>query len=159
MLTEADTEMPVLRREVFNGDTAELRGVRQLVADLLAGYPAQMVDDAVLCADELASNAIEHSRSGTHEGGHFQLHLVADEHRVRIAIRDEGTTQHVGTLRRALDRHADPLDGIPFSDGLDVETLPEHGRGLSIVAAIATAWGAQKLPGGREVWFVLEVPQ
>jgi len=36
--------------------------------------------------------------------------------------------------------------------------MDEHGRGLFLVAALATEWGSQPCGAGKTIWFELEVP-
>ena len=57
------------RRRVFPGHPDQVRQARRFVARALDGCPA--ADDAVLGVSELASNAIQHTRSG--KGGRFQV--------------------------------------------------------------------------------------
>ena len=70
--------------------------------------------------------------------------------------------------RHCVDRHC--LLRLSFADRLRVEVhdrsplLPElakpdpfeeSGRGLALVDGLACAWGADRLPGGKRVWFEL----
>jgi Histidine kinase-like ATPase domain len=57
------------RRRVFPGRPDQVGQARRFVTRALEGCPA--ADDAGLCASELASNAIQHTRSG--QGGRFQV--------------------------------------------------------------------------------------
>jgi len=53
--------------------TGDIRTVRSDLRGLLADCPA--VDDVVLCASELATNAVRHSRSGL-RGGSFTMRIT-----------------------------------------------------------------------------------
>ncbi|NYE45834.1 anti-sigma regulatory factor (Ser/Thr protein kinase) [Spinactinospora alkalitolerans] len=56
----------------FSGKRKAVRSCRDFIADALAanayGYPDELRDNAVLCASELATNAIRHTRSGDFDG-------------------------------------------------------------------------------------------
>jgi anti-sigma regulatory factor (Ser/Thr protein kinase) len=109
--------------------TAEHVGrVRQWLRANMGACPA--VEDAILLASELVTNALKHSASG--RGGSF---VVAVHHRsagVRVEVRDQGG----------------PWVSGDASDGL-------HGRGLVIVGSVARAWGITGDDSGRTVWFEL----
>src|SRR6266704_710975 len=62
------TSAPRTLTRVYPGTTSHIRAVRSDVRDLLADCP--VADDAILCASELATNAVRHSRSGV-SGGTF----------------------------------------------------------------------------------------
>ncbi|RBQ21339.1 ATP-binding protein [Spongiactinospora rosea] len=92
-------------------------------------------DDALLVLDELAANAVTHTRSGT-TGGRFVVALVeAEEGGVRIEVTDEGA------------------DTVPAPRHDDMDAL--SGRGLQIVAALAADWGVRAAGKGRLVWALL----
>jgi anti-sigma regulatory factor (Ser/Thr protein kinase) len=100
---------------------------RRFVTDTLVTWGCDdRVDDATLLASELATNALLHARTG------FTVGL---SHRpdgsIRVSVRDTG-------IGRPRPRPAGPLDG--------------SGRGLAMVEALATEWGADLSPGGKVVW-------
>ncbi|MEU6662798.1 ATP-binding protein [Streptomyces sp. NPDC046821] len=86
-------------------------------------------DAAALVVSELVTNAIVHTAS---------RRIVCELHdghdRVRIAVRDEGW-----------------VPGAP-QPGRRAAPEEEHGRGLMLVAAMSTAWGAQETGPGLLVW-------
>jgi serine/threonine-protein kinase RsbW len=93
--------------------------------------------DLLLCASELAANAIQHSRSGR-PGGRFLVTVQAEGSGVvLVSVLDEGA-------RAGQDRSA---WGLPA----------EHGRGLGIVAALAIESGATTVFAGRLSWFRISV--
>ena len=117
------------RRELhvtsYPGRVDQVRRLRREMAGLLDGYPE--ADDVILCASELAANAIQHSRSGA-PGGSFTLSVeVSRGDHVRIAVDDAGG---------------------PWVSGSRLD----HGRGLCIVAALAADWGIVAGPAGRKIW-------
>src|SRR5437667_7810275 len=113
-------------RSKFPGTAKHVGRVRRWLGANLGACPA--MDDAVLLASELVTNALEHSASG--QGGSF---VVAVHHRsadIRVEVRDQGGPWVPGDA----------------SDGL-------HGRGLVIVGSVARAWGITGDDSGRTVWF------
>lgn len=102
--------------------------VRQLLDS--AAVDADTRDTAMLLATELASNAIEHG------GGPALLDACVRPDMVRIAVADPSPV---------LPEPRDAAEG--FSD-----ELSERGRGLLLVAALASRWGAEALPHGKTVW-------
>jgi anti-sigma regulatory factor (Ser/Thr protein kinase) len=107
------------------------------VARALDGCPAAA--DAVLGVSELASNAVQHSRSG--QGGQFQVLVWRGRASACVAVIDDGA--RCGPAPRA---HS-PGD------------LAGSGHGLRVVAELAASWGHQDLAlsglPGRAVWFHL----
>jgi anti-sigma regulatory factor (Ser/Thr protein kinase) len=59
--------------KVYPGTTKHIRAVRSDVRALLADCPA--ADDVILCASELATNAVRHSRSSL-PGGTFTMRVT-----------------------------------------------------------------------------------
>ncbi len=111
----------------LDADTAAIRRARKTVSDQLWawGLPG-LVDDAELITSELVTNALEHG------GGVIELRLAAMPDRVRISVVD-GNPQHLPAV--ATDR------------GLRV-----GGRGLSLIEQLASDWGYDVGPDGKEVW-------
>ncbi len=116
----------------YPGRVDQIRRMRRELTELLEDCPA--ADEIVLCASELAANAVWHSRS-RRPGGMFTLQVeVSRGDYVRIAIDD---------------------DGGPWAEadsGLD------RGRGLVIVAALTADWGVAAGPAGRSVWAWFDWP-
>jgi hypothetical protein len=107
---------------------------RHFVTDTLAAWGrADLIDDAALIVSELATNAVLHARTD------FTVTLSRlPEGTIRLAVRD-------ASMARPRPRRAGPLDG--------------SGRGLGLVAAFATGWGAEFLPDGKVVWAELTRPR
>ncbi|GAA4227897.1 ATP-binding protein [Actinomadura meridiana] len=126
VLADGDTMM-FWRRE-FPGTTDQVRVVRAFAAHLLAGFPA--LDDVLLVLDELAVNALAHTRSGQ-DGGHFAVDIQKDVAGVIVLVADEGGP------------------GEPRVHVAD--ELAEGGRGLLTVEALAATWSWMGGPRGRTV--------
>ncbi len=109
-----------------------VRVVRAELSALLIDCPR--ADDIVLCASELATNAIIHSRSAQ-PGGTITLHAaIRPGDHVRIDIRD---------------------DGGPWTEPARDTDRP---HGLDIVRVLASQWGIRETNTGRAVWAQLDWP-
>src|SRR5512141_2137821 len=85
-----------------------------------------LLDDALLVASELATNAVTHADSSC---------------RIRLSLTDASLRIDV------IDTGAGTPEPQPES------FTEEHGRGLLLVAALTTAWGLEIIPGeGKVVW-------
>jgi serine/threonine-protein kinase RsbW len=111
---------------VLPGRPEAAAGARDFAQKALAGYPA--ADDAVLCLDEMVTNAVLHSRSGL-PGGTLEVRLTVTAASVLAEVVDAG-----------------PL-GVPAVTSR--ETFAERGRGLAIVEALTRAWGS----AGNGLWW------
>ena len=120
-------------RRVFRGETSQVPLVRDFIRRYLDGWPcpAAAVEDIVLCATELAANAVCHSRSGL-PGGHLTVQIVVRPGKwVEVAVADAGG---------------------PWVTR-DTGDNAECGRGLQIVSALSTQTGVVASGHGRTVWF------
>ncbi|MEU1467344.1 SpoIIE family protein phosphatase [Streptomyces sp. NPDC005761] len=96
-------------------------------------FPMELCDLGVLAAGELVANSLQH---GTPP---MRLGLRRTDRRLIIEVTDGD--DHLPRRRRA-----EPGD--------------EAGRGISIVASIATSWGSRRTPGGgKAVWCEFALPQ
>jgi serine/threonine-protein kinase RsbW len=119
-------------RACYPGRAEQVSAVRAGLAGLLGGCPG--ADDAILCASELAANAIRHSRSGL-PGGHFTVHsAVIPGDCVLIEVEDEGGPW-TAVARDPVRRH-----------------------GLDIVQALAADWGIDGDYHSRAIWVRIENP-
>ena len=108
------------------------RVARQFVARHAAGLPEGLVDDAQVLVSELVTNAVRYGRPAITVG----VAATADE--VIVEVHD------TGEVVPALPA------GLP-------ELTRTSGRGLIIVAALASEWGISATPdrAGKSVWFQL----
>ncbi|MFI5774270.1 SpoIIE family protein phosphatase [Streptomyces sp. NPDC051658] len=96
-------------------------------------FPVELCDLGVLAAGELVANSLKH---GTPP---MRLGLRRTDRRLIIEVTDGD--DHLPRRRRA-----EPAD--------------EAGRGISIVATIASSWGSRRTPGGgKAVWCEFALPQ
>jgi anti-sigma regulatory factor (Ser/Thr protein kinase) len=92
----------------------------------------EKLEDAKLVASELVQNVVLHS-SLEHDA-EFSVRINTSADRIRIEVEDRGS----GFSRDEL---------LPASDD------PWAGRGLRLVGAIASRWGAERSPrGGTMAW-------
>lgn len=118
---------------VFAAQPVQIAHARRFIAGVLSGFGA--AEDIVLCVCELASNAVLHSCS-REPGGQFTVRVsVSPAGRIRAEVVDRGG----------------PWNPEPAQD-------EEHGRGLLIVAALATRWGVTGSEAGRSAWLELDPP-
>jgi serine phosphatase RsbU (regulator of sigma subunit)/anti-sigma regulatory factor (Ser/Thr protein kinase) len=97
-----------------------------------AGHDA-VADTVVLLASELCENAVLHA------GTEFEVAVRTDDAEVVVTVSDRGAgplEQHLAQPRRRYGRAA------------------EHGRGLALLAKLATAWGTRhERDGTHRTWF------
>lgn len=111
---------------VTDSVSAARRFVREALTDLDA---VAACDDAVTLVSELATNAVIHARTP------YTIVVTRTADTVRVGVHDLSV---VNPRRRAY--------------GVDATT----GRGLRLVATLASSWGVDAEIGGKVVWF--EVP-
>ena len=104
---------------------------RHVTLDLLQAWGSRHdLDDAALLVSELVSNVVDHVQGEATLS--LELSLAGDW--LRISVAD-------GSAVRPVIRQLE-------------EDRP-RGRGLQLVEAIASRWGAEDHPGGKRVWFEL----
>jgi serine/threonine-protein kinase RsbW len=125
--TRSDSDLGL---RVFAGEPRRVPEARAFVARALVGCPAR--ETLLTCVSELAANAVAHTASGA--GGMFAVEVIKPADGVAlIAVTDAGGS-HEPSVR-------------------DADDLAEGGRGLALVAALASRWGHQRaIGGGRTVW-------
>lgn len=115
-----------IRSARFVPDPTTAAAVRALVADTLCGCAEHLIDDAVLAASELATNAVLHA------GSSFAVAVRCVGGRVTLAVADSGGGEPVV-------KEVDPSEAV-------------GGRGMAIVASVAHRWGVRGVPDGKVVW-------
>jgi serine/threonine-protein kinase RsbW len=114
--------------KVFPGQEDQIPCVRTFVSQLLADHPDRA--DIVMCAAELAANAVRHTASG--RDGFFATEVTWTGQTVRVAVADGGA----GT--------APPLGPDLSGPGAD--------SGLGRLAQLASRCGTEGDHRGRVVW-------
>jgi anti-sigma regulatory factor (Ser/Thr protein kinase) len=106
----------------FHGRTEEAGRVRRDVAGYLGDCP--VTDDIVLIADELAANAVLHTRS---RGDFFRVRCELSPGSVRIEVEDIGSPWR---QRKPDDRpHGlDIVEALTGKDGWGTEITPDQTR-------------------------------
>jgi anti-sigma regulatory factor (Ser/Thr protein kinase) len=118
-------------KRTFPGSPDQVARVREFVRLVLGPLP--VVDEAVLLASELATNAIIHTASG--QGGAFDVAVTRCPSVVRVEVHDAGSHQ------------------VPMPRPRD--HLTEEGRGVGLVHLMADRWGHSGDMDGRSVFFEL----
>jgi hypothetical protein len=118
--------------DVFLPVIAAVPAVRRFVTAVLRAWDLdELVADGSVVATELATNAVSHSASP------FSASITRSESTLRIAIEDVSSS--VPHLVHAA------------SDAFG-------GRGIAIVAELATSWGCSETASGKLVWADLSLP-
>ena len=121
----------VHERWLLPNDTTAAGVARRHLEHALVQLPPETVETARLLTSELVTNAIAHG------SGLVSMSVDYDGRRVRVEVRDESP-------------------GRP--EPRDASLLSEGGRGLHIVDALATEWGAAPSGRGKSVWFWIDTP-
>ncbi|MEU7075497.1 SpoIIE family protein phosphatase [Streptomyces narbonensis] len=127
--------------ELFHNAALELLGgveaaprARAFATGVLSSwrFPVELRDLGVLATSELVANSLQH---GTPP---MRLRMRRTDRRLIIEVTDGD--DHLPRRRRA-------------------ETEDEAGRGISIIATIASSWGSRRTPGGgKAVWCEFALP-
>ena len=102
------------------------RAARHFVEAALGDVDPEVCHTVVLLTSELATNAVLHARTD------FEVTVARREDALRIAVTDGNTRL--------------PQPGMAPADATT-------GRGLALVDAMASAWGADRHGRGKTVWF------
>ncbi|WP_194911441.1 ATP-binding protein [Catenulispora rubra] len=121
----------------LSGSAECVHEVRVWVRSRLGENPG--VDDVVLVASELVTNAIRHSASGR-PGGAFTLHLSVFTDRWHVRVDDAGGLN------------------VPRIQAVD-DDQDEAGRGLAMVASLSLRWGVFGDYRARGVWAEVPIPE
>jgi anti-sigma regulatory factor (Ser/Thr protein kinase) len=94
-------------------------------SSLQAWRQERFADDATLIVSELLTNAVLHA------GAPITVAMAAEEGTLRVEVYD-GDGHMPAVAASAVDA--------------------TNGRGLGLVGALSTTWGAERLAGGKVVW-------
>jgi anti-sigma regulatory factor (Ser/Thr protein kinase) len=118
---------------------------RRFVASTLDDWGlGDLVEDAVLCTDELVCNAILHARTDVE----VEIRRVGAG--VRVDVKDH---ERLPVPVAAPGRERAGAGPDDWEQLLELEAMT--GRGLVLVDAISERWGSETEPGGKRVWFEL----
>ncbi|MGW8531306.1 MULTISPECIES: ATP-binding protein [Nocardiopsidaceae] len=99
---------------VYPGDLSRTSTIRADLRSDPAGFTEDLVETAVLCASEMAANAVEHTRSGADPDGRVLRALFAPEPGVlRLVVVDDGA------------RESSPVVPFPFCADLGTAVWAE----------------------------------
>lgn len=110
----------MLHQRDFQPDPRSTAAVRRFVEEVLVG--SRRLDDIVLTASELASNAVRHADTP------YTVRLERGPTSVRLEISDDSSI-------------------VP-----SVEGLGESHQGLRIVTAASDSWGIEGTDTGKTIW-------
>ena len=125
-------------------DERSVHLARLTVADALAAWGLhRLIDDASLLTSEVITNSIRHAKLWTVSWpALITLRIVRNDNTIEVSVYD-------GDPRPP--RFVDQIDAD------DLESLPESGFGLLVVARQSSAWGTTTFAGGKRVWFALPI--
>jgi anti-sigma regulatory factor (Ser/Thr protein kinase) len=117
---------------VLPSEPSSVRTVRGRLAEVLQGVPECPVDDVLLAASEVTTNAVVHGE------GPMAVRVWPNADVVRFEVTDNGRA-------------------VPCAN-LDPTQEAENGRGLLIVDVLTSRWGvAPADPGpGKTLWFEID---
>jgi serine phosphatase RsbU (regulator of sigma subunit)/anti-sigma regulatory factor (Ser/Thr protein kinase) len=121
----------------YDPDSAAVPAARRFVRETLTSWQVPGCDDmlanAELLTSELVTNAVLHAETP-----------------VRVTCRAHGCEVEVSVLDRQ------PECTIPGVPGRTADADREAGRGLVLLAALASSWGVTYAPAAKAVWFRLQ---
>lgn len=115
-------------RRIFVGRPDQIGEVRRFIHEHLADH--YRLEDVVLVASELTTNAWEHTDSSAPQGTFSVCLRLLPDDSIRLEVKDNGG---------------------PFAFG-QTRSDDEGGRGLGIVDALTAEWGVAGDITGRIVW-------
>ena len=127
----SESTWPVNSTYALPASPSSARLARQLTRGALQGCPDPLVDVAELLVSELVGNAVRHASSAP------VMRIEVESGSVRVIVQDDSSA----------------LPVLPEFYEPDPEA--DSGRGLLLVASLATTWGWSKTPDGKRVWFTL----
>jgi anti-sigma regulatory factor (Ser/Thr protein kinase) len=120
---------------------------RDEVAAAISAWSVRVDPDvAILLTSELVTNAVTHASAGPN-GKAAERGMPREAVLLVIAADDAG-------LR--VDVH-DGSGDLPVVSGYVADADAETGRGLLLVTSLSADWGFYRTPGGKAVYFTLEV--
>jgi anti-sigma regulatory factor (Ser/Thr protein kinase) len=128
------TAPPVERTWRFPADRAAAGAAREALVGALRhrSDDTELLDDVRLVVTELAANAVLHASSP-----------------FAVSVRDEGSAVRILVSDRS-----------PVAPTMrEASSTRPSGRGLRLIAALATRWGVDLTPDGKVVWAELSAPR
>ncbi|MGN6243191.1 MAG: ATP-binding protein [Motilibacteraceae bacterium] len=117
-----------VQARTFAQERESVPAARHYVVGLLDHLPDDLTTTAALLVSELAANAVLYG------AGPFEVSVERSDGSARVGVTDAGS--------------GDPTPQRPSDTA-------EHGRGLQLVGALASAWGVQRDTVTKTVWFEL----
>ncbi len=114
----------------ISGDATSIREARGMIREIMAERRPELSDVAELLTDEIATNAVLHG------GGCFTVNFAMSETALRVTVSDR-------------------TPGWPIV--MKFDSGAERGRGMAIVARLASNWGVERVRDGKVVWFELDL--
>ncbi|HEV2346741.1 MAG TPA: SpoIIE family protein phosphatase [Actinocrinis sp.] len=143
MSTADDEALTEVSTALFGPDPSAVGPARAFVRETIGKWGDEtVVDDAVLIASELVTNAIVHAGTPAEVSCTLLRDQRGEASAVRVAVADWHPGRIIPAPRLEWDEDAKQSEG---------------GRGLFLSAQIASAWGVQYTRAMKQVWFVLDL--
>ncbi len=143
--TADDDALNDLTTAMFGPDPAAVGPARAFVRDTVGKWGGEaVVDDAVLIASELVTNAIVHAGTPAEITCALLRDGLGAASAVRVAVADRHPGRTIPTPRLGWDDDGEESEG---------------GRGLYLSAQLAASWGVQYTRSSKQIWFVLDLDE
>lgn len=138
-----DDALTDISTALFGPDPSAVGPARAFVRETIGKWGDEsVVDDAVLIASELVTNAIVHAGTPAEVSCALLRDQRGEASAVRVAVADRHPGRIIPPPRLEWDEEAKQSEG---------------GRGLFLSTQIASAWGVQYTRAMKQVWFVLDL--
>ena len=135
------------REALLAADARAASQARALVRGALPSVHSEVLDTLLLLTSELVGNAVRHG------AGPVRLHIESRPpgmpFRVRVGVGDQDPRP---------PRRRGPTPDAQGPRGISDDFPPESGRGVLLLDALASRWGVENDPPGKQVWFELDLP-
>ena len=150
-----DDALNDLSTALFGPDPSAVGPARAFVRDTVSKWGGDaVVDDAVLIASELVTNAIVHAGTPAEVSCALVRGFGGEATAVRVAVSDRHPGRAIPALNGARE------DELGTSEGSTLDNaVSESGRGLYLSAQLASSWGVQYTHAMKQVWFVLNLDE
>jgi DNA-binding NarL/FixJ family response regulator len=130
---DAVEEVLARRERTLDPDVGSSAAARRFMEETLSRWECADVLDVVnLLVSELVTNAVVHG------GSEAEVSVLLTPSALRVEVGDHD-------------------EFVPSPKGAD-DDWATSGRGLALVEAMAKAWGIERVPGGKVIWFEVDRP-
>lgn len=155
-----DDALGDLSTALFGPDPSAVGPARAFVRDTVGKWGAEaVVDDAVLIASELVTNAIVHAGTPAEVSCALLRDHGGEAAAVRVAVADRHPGRAIPVLGGGWQEEAGAFAAGLAEPAAAENATSEGGRGLYLSTQLASSWGVQYTHTMKQVWFVLDLDQ